>query len=63
MLRGSCQDPTEVDLAYLTKNPVNFVPLILMNGAESRKKKNTIVISVSSRLHLAHKKNRRFFHM
>ena len=33
---------------YFSKNPANFVPLILMNGAESHKKKHTIVISVLS---------------
>ena len=42
--------------AYLINNPVNFGQLILVNGAESLEKKHTIVISVSSTLHLAHKK-------
>ena len=47
--------------AYFLKNPGNFVPLILVNRAESLKKKHTIVISVSSTLHLAHKKIDDFF--
>ena len=47
--------------AYFLKNPGNFVPLIFVNGAESLKKKHTIVISVSSTLHLAHKKSLDFF--
>ena len=41
--------------AYLLKNPVNFGQLILVNGARTRKKKTTIVISTSSTCLPAHK--------
>ena len=46
----------QIDIqAYLLKNPVNFGQLILVNGAQTREKKHTIVISVSSTA-LQHKK-------